>query len=278
MAIVPIERRLGSNTWSTDGAWRSFSQKRKSGWPFRSFVSWLRIASRGTESTALATSAYTRKPSLTCITSAFPYRWAACRCSRCSLLPQSRSGTATAKYALPSGKTWSFPHIAGEHLEAAKAAILAAGLTSMPVPCSAEPSLAQEIKGCRFAASDTKTHAVTLANMLDNAFRILGPVNLHVTGCAHSCAQHYVGDLGLMGVKVGGEEGYQVILGGGSDQDQGLARELFSAVKFSDLPPRIHNLFSAYTQRAMAEESFLAFTRRHAIDELKAFCQPEERS
>ncbi len=69
-----------------------------------------------------------------------------------------------------------------------------------------------------------------------------------------------------------------MVLGGGSDQDQGLARELFPAVKFSELPPRIHNLFSAYAQRAMAGESFLAFTRRHAIDELKAFCQPEERS
>jgi ferredoxin-nitrite reductase len=73
-----------------------------------------------------------------------------------------------------------------------------------------------------------------------------------------------------------GEEGYQVMLGGGSDLDQGLARELFPAVKFSDLPPRIHNLFSAYTQRAMTGESFLAFSRRHTIEELKAFCQPEE--
>ncbi len=170
------------------------------------------------------------------------------------------------------------PHIAGEHLEAAKADILAAGLSfdagtvlSGTVACTGN-------QGCRFSASDTKTHAVALANMLDSAFKILEPVNLHVTGCAHSCAQHYVGDVGLMGVKVGGEEGYQVVLGGGSDQDQGLARELFPAVKFSDLPPRIHNLFSAYTQRAMAGESFLAFTRRHAIEELKAFCQPEERS
>ena len=170
------------------------------------------------------------------------------------------------------------PHIAGEHLEAAKADILAAGLSfdagtvlSGTVACTGN-------QGCRFAASDTKAHAVALANMLDSAFKILEPVNLHVTGCAHSCAQHYVGDVGLMGVKVDGEEGYQVVLGGGSDQDQGLARELFPAVKFSDLPPRIHNLFSAYAQRAMAGETFLAFTRRHAIEELKAFCQPKERS
>jgi ferredoxin-nitrite reductase len=81
-----------------------------------------------------------------------------------------------------------------------------------------------------------------------------------------------------MGVKVGGEEGYQVVLGGGSDQDQGLARELFPAMRFDDLPPRIHNLFRAYVDCALGEESFLAFTRRHAIEELRAFCQPEERS
>jgi ferredoxin-nitrite reductase len=170
------------------------------------------------------------------------------------------------------------PHIAGEHLEAVKADILAAGLRfdagtllSGTVACTGN-------QGCRFSASDTKTHAVALANMVDSAFKILEPVNLHVTGCANSCAQHYVGDIGLMGVKVGGEEGYQVVLGGGSDQDQGLARELFPAMRFDDLPPRIHNLFGAYMDRAMGGESFLAFTRRHAIDELQAFCQAEERS
>jgi recombination protein RecR len=28
------------------------------------------------------------------------------------------------------------------------------------------------------------------------------PINIHLTGCHHSCAQHYVGDLGLIGVRV----------------------------------------------------------------------------
>src|SRR5437764_7170978 len=114
-------------------------------------------------------------------------------------------------------------------------------------------------QGCRFSASDTKTHAVALANLLDERFPILDqPINLHVTGCHHSCAQHYVGDLGLMGVKVSGEEGYQVLIGGGADQDQGLARELIPAIRFTELPARMENLFTAYTQRRKPEESFLA--------------------
>jgi ferredoxin-nitrite reductase len=168
------------------------------------------------------------------------------------------------------------PNIAAEQLEAAKTALLAAGLSfkagtvlSGTVACTGN-------QGCRYAATDTKTHAVTLANMLDSSFNILQPINLHVTGCSHSCAQHYVGDVGLMGVRVDGEEGYQVVLGGGSDRDQRLARELIRGIKFSELEPLMHRLFHAYTKQAFLNESFLDFTRRHQIAELKQFCQFEE--
>lgn len=148
------------------------------------------------------------------------------------------------------------PNIAAEQLEAAKAALLAAGLSfkagtvlSGTVACTGNQS-------CRYAATDTKTHAVALANMIDGSFNILQPVNLHVTGCSHSCAQDHVGDVGLMGVKVGGDEGYQVVLGGGSDRDQGLARELIPAIKFSELEPVMLRLFHAYTEHALSNESF----------------------
>ena len=164
------------------------------------------------------------------------------------------------------------PNISSVDLEAAQKAILAAGLRfeagtvlSGTVACTGN-------KGCRFAASDTKSHAVALANQLDRHFKIQQPINLHVTGCAHSCAQHYIGDIGLMGVKVGGEEGYQVVIGGGSDEDQGLARELISAIRFADLPPVMDRLFEAYTNAASQGESFLEFTRRHSIAELQGYC------
>jgi ferredoxin-nitrite reductase len=168
------------------------------------------------------------------------------------------------------------PTISSTNLEAAKQAILAAGLDvdagtvlSGTVACTGN-------KGCRYAASDTKTHAVSLAKHLDSRFKILQPINLHVTGCSYSCAQHYIGDIGLMGIKVGGEEGYQVVIGGGSDRDQGLACELISAIKFTDLPPVMERLFRAYTVKRNSEESFLDFARRHNLAELKAFCTHQE--
>jgi len=168
------------------------------------------------------------------------------------------------------------PNIATEHVEAAKEALLAAGLgyeagtvLSGTVACTGNA-------GCRFAAADTKSHAVALANHLDTAFPILDqPINLHVTGCHHSCAQHYIGDIGLMGVKVGGEEGYQVLIGGGADNDQRIARELISAIRFVDLAPKLERLFGAYTASRDNSETFLEFTQRHDITRLQSFCNQE---
>jgi ferredoxin-nitrite reductase len=166
------------------------------------------------------------------------------------------------------------PNIATDQLEAAKQAILEAGLDyrtgtvlSGTVACTGN-------QGCKFAASDTKTHAVALARRLDEHFPVLDqPINLHVTGCNHSCAQHYIGDIGLMGVKVSGEEGYQVVIGGGADGDQGLARELISAIRFTELVPRLESLFASYCSQRSSGESFLEFTRRHDINSLQSFCQ-----
>jgi ferredoxin-nitrite reductase len=161
------------------------------------------------------------------------------------------------------------PNVADAHVDAAVGAIRKCGLD-----CDAGTVLRGTVsctgnRGCRYAATDTKSHAVELANFLDQRFKIAQPVNLHVTGCPHSCAQHYVGDIGLLGAKVHGEEGYQVVIGGGCDDDIGLARELISAIRFSDLPAAMESLFGAFERHRHADESFLAFTRRHPIEDLK---------
>ncbi|MDQ2844337.1 MAG: NirA family protein [Acidobacteriota bacterium] len=164
------------------------------------------------------------------------------------------------------------PNIPTEKMEAACAALSAAGLDytagrvmSGTVACTGE-------RGCRFAATDTKGHALEIAGELDSAFVIDQPINLHVTGCNNSCAQHYIGDIGLMGVKVAGSPGYQVSLGGGADNDQAIARELFPALHYREVQAALHRLLAAYTQTRADNETFLAFTRRHSVDELRNLC------
>ncbi len=133
--------------------------------------------------------------------------------------------------------------------------------------------------GCRFAASDTKRHAEEIARWCEARLELDGPVNIHLTGCHHSCAQHYIGDIGLIACKVtindDGDtvEGYHVLVGGGAGADAGLAREIFTDVRAEEIPATVERLLRSYlAHRHSAAETFLAFSRRHDIDALKAMC------
>ncbi len=130
--------------------------------------------------------------------------------------------------------------------------------------------------GCKFAASNTKGHALKLADHLEARVAIDTPVNIHLTGCHHSCAQHYVGDIGLLAAKIDrGEEsveGYHVYIGGGaaSTKEQAMARDYAQSVAFDDLPPLLERLLAAYlAHRQAPSESFFEFCRRHEIDQLR---------
>ena len=129
--------------------------------------------------------------------------------------------------------------------------------------------------GCRFAAADTKAHAALVADHLDATLKVDQPINIHLTGCPNSCAQHYIGDIGLLGagVEVGDDlvEGYHVFVGGGHGADQGIGRELFRSVAATDVPGLIERMLTAYQERRSGpDETFDAFVRRRATDQLQA--------
>lgn len=131
--------------------------------------------------------------------------------------------------------------------------------------------------GCKFAASNTKNHALRLADYLELRLPVDQPVNIHLTGCHHSCAQHYIGDIGLLAQKVErGEElveGYHVYIGGGAaaTKEQAMAREYALSVPFDELPQLVERLLGTWlAHRATATESFFEFCRRHEIDDLHA--------
>src|SRR6516162_3278342 len=130
--------------------------------------------------------------------------------------------------------------------------------------------------GCKFAASDTKRHAEEIARWCEARVELDGPINIHLTGCHHSCAQHYVGDIGLLACKVqeteesAEVEGYHLLVGGGFGPDAALAREICRDIKAEDAPATIERLLKAYlAQRDAKDETFLAFTRRHDEAALK---------
>ncbi len=136
--------------------------------------------------------------------------------------------------------------------------------------------------GCRFAASDTKGHAEQIAQWCEARVELDTPVNIHLTGCHHSCAQHYIGDIGLIACKVPVSEedtveGYHILVGGGSGPEATLARELFRDVKADDAPHIVEGMLKTYlSQRSSSEETFHVFTKRHddaALSTLFAECR-----
>ncbi|MFZ0569082.1 MAG: NirA family protein [Rhodomicrobium sp.] len=132
-------------------------------------------------------------------------------------------------------------------------------------------------RGCRFAASDTKSHAEAIAAYLEPRIALDSPVNIHVTGCPNSCAQHYIGDIGLLGASVptseegDNVEGYHLYAGGGFGPNAMIGREILRDVKAEDAPKVIERLLRFYMRiRSSASETFVAFTRRYETAALKA--------
>jgi ferredoxin-nitrite reductase len=164
---------------------------------------------------------------------------------------------------------------AQERIEALGLAIQTNAIRSGLVACTGNT-------GCKFAASDTKRHAEDIAAWCETRVALDTPVNIHLTGCHHSCAQHFVSEIGLLACKVQANEdddpveGYHILIGGGFGPNAALGRELYRDVVAEDAPRVIERILKAYlTHRASPEESFLVFSRRHDVEALKAMAERE---
>jgi ferredoxin-nitrite reductase len=166
--------------------------------------------------------------------------------------------------------------VAGEKIADAVAAIEALGLSTDATSIRAGMVACTGNVGCKFAASDTKRHAEDIVQWCESRVALDGPINIHLTGCHHSCAQHYISDIGLLAAKVQDDEqspeveGYHIYVGGGFGPQAALGEEIYHDVKAEDVPNRIERLLKAYlAHRASRDENFLTFSRRHDVETLR---------
>lgn len=167
--------------------------------------------------------------------------------------------------------------IAEHDIAAVKSAIEGLGLDWQASSVRAGLVACTGNSGCKFAASDTKRHAQAIADHLEHRLALDTPLNIHLTGCHHSCAQHYIGDIGLLACKVGDEEieGYHVYVGGGYGTRREIARELARDVPAAEVPMLLERLLAWYLdQRNGADESFQQFALRQPLETLRAHCAP----
>ena len=118
--------------------------------------------------------------------------------------------------------------------------------------------------GCKFAASNTKGHAASLVEWLEERITVDSPINIHLTGCHNSCAQHYIADIGLLGAKVerGDDlvEGYDLHVGGGAGPQQAIGRLIRPAVAADELPPLVLRLLQTWMTHREPGQGFQAWS------------------
>ena len=113
-----------------------------------------------------------------------------------------------------------------------------------------------------------------IAEHLESRFTLDQPINIHLTGCHHSCAQHYIGDIGLLACSVeqGDDtvEGYHIHIGGGWGSQQAIGRLLFESVAFEDCLEVIEQVIGGYLEQRCHDESFATFAARCSDEALKS--------
>ncbi|WP_425400636.1 NirA family protein [Aeoliella sp.] len=173
------------------------------------------------------------------------------------------------------------PNINDEDIDDVKQAIESIGLDWSANSIRAGLIACTGAAGCKYAAAPTKANAMAIADYVEQRLELDTPVNIHLTGCHHSCAQHYIGDIGLIAANVDNPddpdgdtvEGYNLFVGGGYGIRQAIARELFPALPFEAVPSRVAALLQAYLDRREGpDEAFVDFARRHEVEELREFC------
>jgi ferredoxin-nitrite reductase len=136
------------------------------------------------------------------------------------------------------------------------------------IACTGEPH-------CNFSVTETKTRMDGLVQLLEERFPrgTLDGLRLHLDGCPHACAQHWVGDLGFQGTTVRDDEGrrrqaYDVYLRGSLDRPAAIARPVFRRVPTEELDAVVVGLVGGWVAGRGDGETFRTYCDRTSDDEL----------
>src|SRR5215471_16279660 len=143
------------------------------------------------------------------------------------------------------------------------------GIRGGSIACTGEPH-------CNFSVTETKTRLDTLVQALEQRFGTdVADLRLHLDGCPHACAQHWVGDLGFQGTTVRDAAGkrkqaYEIYVRGALGAEQAIGRPLFRRIPTEDLDGVVGGLVAGWVERRGQSESFAAFASRSSDEELAA--------
>ncbi|HEY5778726.1 MAG TPA: NirA family protein [Terrimicrobiaceae bacterium] len=166
------------------------------------------------------------------------------------------------------------PNIPEAYVETVKKAVRKMGFDCQQSNIASGVIACTGNKYCKFSSTDTKGHALGLIKHLEKRIKLDQPVNIHFTGCPNSCAQHYMGDIGMLGAKTrDGHEAYHVFVGGGFGNNAACGRQIYQALPFDEVNVAVEKILLAYLKHRQGSESFQSFTTRHDVNSLQVLFQ-----
>ncbi len=147
------------------------------------------------------------------------------------------------------------------------------GLRGASIACTGQPL-------CNFAVASTKPKLEEIVLRLEERFgAAVEGLKLGVDGCPHSCAHHWVTDIGLQGTTARAEggagklEAYEIYLRGGLGANAAIGRPLLRRVPADEAPAYVERLVAAYLEERSAGESFQGYATRKSDEELTAIAR-----
>src|SRR3954471_15460540 len=138
------------------------------------------------------------------------------------------------------------------------------------IACTGEPH-------CNFSVGETKDRLRDLLDHLETTFgEQVAPLRLHLDGCPHACAQHWVGDLGFQATTGKDEAGnrigaYDIFVRGGLGAGATIGTSLFRRVPSEALDVAVEGLVRGWLDGRELGETFTEFQRRCSDVDLGLF-------
>jgi sulfite reductase beta subunit-like hemoprotein len=138
------------------------------------------------------------------------------------------------------------------------------------IACTGEPH-------CNFSVGETKERLRELLEHLESTFGDdIAELRLHLDGCPHACAQHWVGDLGFQATTGKDADGnrigaYDIFVRGSLGPAPQVGASLFRRVASEELEAAVEGLIRGWLDERRDGETFTEFQRRSSDDELGAF-------
>ena len=124
---------------------------------------------------------------------------------------------------------------------------------------------------CSLANAGSIDVAKLINEQFDNYDYIydLGEIDIKMSGCMNACGHHHVGNIGILGVDKGGEEWYQITIGGAAGADASLGTVIGPSVPKAQVAETIERLLEVFVEQRQPEERFLDAVRRIGVKPFK---------